>query len=95
MFKRYSCRCFKSGAGLKRGVARGRPKPPPLDQAEILILYNRSCIGNDHFWSVNQIKLLEGSDVYIYEALDGRLYMGAFIWELLYVYKAARIEKFL
>ena len=95
MFKRYSCRCFNSGAVFEAGSRTRAPKAPPLDQAEILILYNRSCIGNDHFWSVNQIKLLEGSDVYIYEALDGRLYMGAFIWELLYVYKAARIEKLL
>ena len=79
---------------------------PPLAQAEILIFYNRSCIGNDSFWSLNQIKFLEGSEAYIfiYIYIYGRLSMGAyicellyetFIWELLYVYKETRIEKLL
>ena len=40
-------------------------KAPPLDHAEILIVYNRTSIGNDRFGSLNQIKFLGGSDAYI------------------------------
>ena len=69
--------------------------PPPRSGRNFIFVTTEVVLETIVFEASTKSSFLGNSKVYIYERLDGRLYMGAFIWELLYVYKAARIEKLL